>query len=79
MKNRRNHLNDFRQRVNLYFDNALSEEDQKELMSEVQHDPKCQREFTKEKSFRDFIRNNVKRSSVSPDLIQSIRDKIRIV
>jgi hypothetical protein len=63
----------------LYFDNALSEDDQRELMSEVQKDPKCQREFTKEKSFRDFIRNNVKRSSVSPDLIQSIRDKIRIV
>ena len=58
MRNRES-IQDVRQKIDLYFDNALPPKDKEELM------------------FRDFIKNNVKRTSVSPDMIQSIRDSIR--
>ena len=75
----RNQMHDFHQRVSLYFDNALSEEDQRDLMNLVNNDPRCSKVFNKEKSFREFIKTNVKRPQVSSDFIQAIRDKIRVV
>ena len=78
MRNREN-IQDLRQKIDLYFDNALPPKDQEELMQKVQKDPRCSSMFKKEKTFRDFIKNNVKRTSVSPDIIQSIRDSIRKV
>ena len=68
-----------RHQINLYFDNALSQEDQQNLLHQVECDGKCSKMFQKEKSFRDYIKNNVKRSSVSPDLIQSIKDRIKVL
>jgi hypothetical protein len=76
MRNRES-IQDLRQKIDLYFDNALPPKDKEELMSRVQNDPRCCNLFNKEKTFRDFIKNNVKRTSVSPDMIQSIRDSIR--
>jgi len=70
---------DLRQQISLYFDNALSAEDQHKLLHQVECDGKCSKLFQKEKSFRDYIKNNVKRSSVSPDLIQTIKDRIRVM
>ena len=78
MRNQDNARN-LRSKINLYFDNALSQEEQKSLLNQVDSDPRCSKMFNKEKTFRDYIKNNVKRSSVSPDLIQSIKDSIRIV
>ncbi len=67
-----------KQRINLYFDNALSQSDQDDLLQKVDSDPRCNKLFNREKSFRDYIKNNVKRSSVSPDLVQSIKDSIKL-
>jgi hypothetical protein len=78
MRNREN-IQDLRQKIDLYFDNALPPKDQEELMMKVDQDPRCSKMFNKEKTFRDFIKNNVKRTCVSPDIIQSIRDSIRKV
>jgi len=78
MKNHRN-IQDFRQQVNLYFDNELSKEDEKVLLNQVNDDPIYSKVFKKEKSFRDFIKTNVKRPAVSPDLIQTIKDKVRVI
>ena len=78
MRNREN-LQDLRQKIDLFFDNALPLADQEELLSRVNNDPRCSQMFNKEKCFRDFIKNNVKRTSVSPDFIQSIKNRIRIV
>ena len=72
-------VHQLRQRIEMYFDNELPKEDCKQLLSRVQQDPKCNKLFNKEKNFREYIRTNVKRPSVSADLIQSIRDRIRIV
>lgn len=70
---------DIRNQVNLYFDNALGENEKQELLNKVDTDPKCSKIFNKEKSFRNFIKNNVTRSSVSSDLIQSIKERIRVI
>ena len=72
-------VHDIRNQVNLYFDNALGENEKQELLSKVDNDPRCCKIFNKEKHFREFIKNNVTRPSVSSDLIQTIKDRIRII
>lgn len=79
MMNHRDSSQDIRQKINLYFDNALTQKDQDELLSRVSTDPDCCQMFNKEKTFRDFIKNNVRRTPASQDIIQSIRDRIRAI
>ena len=73
----RNFPPDFHQRVSLYFDNELDKKDQDAILDEVNKDKKCASIFEKEKSFRDFIKSNVKRPEVSADFVQNIRNQIR--
>mgnify|MGYP000338637110 CR=1 FL=1 len=68
-----------RNQINLFFDNALSNEECTSLLDKVNTDDRCSKMFNKEKNFRDYIKNNVKRSCVSPDLIKSIKDSIKVV
>lgn len=70
-------INDIRDRVTLYFDNALGESERNELLEQVDQDPKCQKIFNKEKNFREFIKNNVQRPAVSSDLIKNIKNQIK--
>lgn len=72
-------IRDLRQRINMYFDNELNTDDCQSLLKKVENDPGCNQLFNKEKTFREYIKTNVKRPAVSPDLIQSIKDRIRIV
>ena len=78
MQSRTNDLQNFRKQVDLYLDRALNSEDEKELLDRVNHDPSCGKLFSKEKNFRNFIKNNVKRSEATPDFIQAIKNKIKI-
>ncbi len=71
-----NLLNFFSQQVNLYLDNRLTEESSKHLMDAVSCDDECSQLFNKEKTFRDFVRNNVKRPCASNELINSIKNKL---
>lgn len=64
-------------RVNMYLDNELSKEAERELLRELKMNPMYREVLSKEKSFRDFIKSKVERRKVSPSLIQSIKDKIR--
>ena len=72
-------LRQLRQRIDMYLDNELPNEECQSLLQKVQTDPKCNQIFNKEKSFREYIKTNVKRPAVSPDFVQSIRDRIRVV
>jgi len=71
-------MHDIHNRVSLFFDNALGENERKELLLQVDCDPKCSKIFKKEQVYRDFIKNNITRPTVSTDLIQSIKDSINI-
>ena len=70
---------DLQRKINLFFDNELCDHDKEDLLHKVNSDPNCCKIFNKEKNFREFIKNNVKRPEVSSDLIQSIRDRIRVI
>ena len=64
-------------KVNMYLDNELSIEAERELLKELKMNPIYREVLSKEKSFREFIKSKVERRRVSPTLIQSIKDKIR--
>lgn len=67
-----------RQQIHLFLDNELPKEDQKNLIDKMGSDPRFINIMKKEQDFRDFVKNNVKRSSVSADFIQNIKDRISI-
>jgi hypothetical protein len=66
------------QRVSMYLDNALNKDEESMLMQEIRNNPSYLDVLSKEQHFREFIKNQVTRRSVSPTLIQSIKEKIRI-
>ena len=69
---------DLIRKVNMYLDNELTKEAERELLHEIKQNPLYFEVLSKEKSFREFIKSRVHRRKVSPALIQSIKDKIRI-
>lgn len=71
-------VNEIQNRVSLFFDNALGENERKELLHQVEIDPKCSKIFNKEQTCRNFIKNNITRPKVSVDFINSIKNSINI-
>jgi len=72
-----NYNADLTNKVNMYLDNALSNEEQMKLLNQMQDDPSFNALLTKEKSFRKLIKNNMPRRKVSDDLIKGIMRKIK--
>lgn len=70
--------NDLFSRVNMYLDNSLSAEDERNLKTEIEHTPGFSDLLSKERSFKEFIKNKTPRRHVSPDLIKKIKDSIRV-
>jgi hypothetical protein len=63
--------------VNLYLDRAMTQEDEARFKSEIKQNPVVTEALHQEQSFRDLLKNSVHRRTCSPDLIQSIKDKIK--
>lgn len=66
------------QKVTMYLDNELTKEAEIELLKEIRKNPSFKELLNKEQSFRDFLKSKIHRRKVSPSLIQSIKDKIRV-
>lgn len=66
------------QKVTMYLDNELSENEERELLQDIQSNPAYLKVLSQEKSFREFIKSKIQRRKPSPALIQSIKEKIRI-
>ena len=77
MGNQQNYQ-DLVRKVNMYLDNELNKEAEMALLQEIKGNPLYLEVLSKERSFREFIKSKVHRRKVSPALIQSIKDKIRI-
>jgi hypothetical protein len=77
MGNQSNHQ-ELVKKVNMYLDNELSKDAEIELLREIKQNPAYLEVLSKEQSFREFIKSKVHRRKVSPALIQSIKDRIRI-
>ncbi|MCO6485068.1 MAG: hypothetical protein J5I41_04750 [Saprospiraceae bacterium] len=69
---------DLLHRVSLFLDNELNQEEQRSLMEEISGNEQYQTLLEREKSFKSFVKSHVARPHVSPSLIQSIKDKIRV-
>lgn len=65
-------------KVNMYLDNELSKDAEIELLREIKQNPAYLEVLSKEQSFREFIKSKVQRRKISPNLIQSIKDKLRV-
>lgn len=65
-----------RKKIGLYFDNELNGDECASLMEKVNQDSKCGSMFNKEKNFRDYIKNNIKRPCVSPECLQKIKNNV---
>jgi len=70
---------EIRRQVGMYFDQALNQDDERNFLQMVRSNPNFNREFEREKTIREHLRKCVKRPNVPANLIQSIKDKIRIV
>ncbi len=66
------------QRVNLFLDRAMSQEDELIFRNELDSNPVANEVLQHEQNFRDLLKNSVNRRKASPALIQSIKDKIRM-
>jgi len=71
-------VQEIQNRVTLFFDNALGESEKKELLLQVEQDPKCSKIFHKEQTCRKFIKENITRPPVTVDFINSIKNSINI-
>ena len=66
------------QKVTMYLDNELTKEAEIELLKEIRKNPAYKELLSQEQSFREFLKSKIHRRKVSPSLIQSIKDKIRV-
>lgn len=77
MKNSQDYK-DLVRKVTMYLDNALSKEAERSLLREIKSNPNYMELLHKEKSFREFVKSRVQRRTVSPALVQSIKERIKI-
>ena len=68
---------DLFQKVNLFLDRAMTQEDEVSFRYEMHNNPAVTEALHHEQSFRDLLKNSVNRRKASPSLIQSIKDNIR--
>lgn len=69
---------EFYRLMSLYLDNELTNEDEQRLLQELRSNPNYMEFLSKERSFREFIKTKVQRRKVSPALVDSIKEKIRV-
>lgn len=67
-----------RQQIDLFLDNELPKEDEVSLIQHMENDPKSNKIYIDAIHFREFVKNNVKRPSVTPDFIQSLKERINL-
>ncbi len=69
---------EYHEKINMFLDKELNTDDEQDFIQKMHQDPQVGRMYVNEKNFRNLIKNNIHRPNVSPTLIQSIKDKIRI-
>ena len=67
-----------RQQINLFLDNELPKEEEVNLIQYMENDPRSNKIYIKEKDFREFVKNNVRRPSVTPDFVQNLKERIKL-
>jgi hypothetical protein len=57
----------------MFLDNELAREEEEKLVRSMEDDPRTSRLMDQEKQFRDFLKSNFKRPSVSPDFKKNLK------
>lgn len=70
-------IQNIQKNVSLYFDNALSQEDQDQLLKHVDTDPQCSQIFNQEKSAREFLKSKIRRTTVSDEILDRIKQQFK--
>jgi len=70
-------LKNIQHQISAMLDGGLEESDKNNLMREVSQDPTYSRVYNHELTFRNFIKEKVKRSVVSDEFIQSIKSNLK--
>lgn len=67
---------DFRRKLMLYLDGALTREEARDFLGEIQQSPECLAQLQQEKSFRELLKNKLHRRPASQGLVESIKSKL---
>ncbi len=70
---------DFTERVHLFLDREMHQEDAQTFLQEISENAHQKNALDEERNFRNMVKNGVHRRKASSDLIQSIKEKIRVV
>jgi len=70
-------LKDLMGKISMYIDGELGKEEERDLLLEIKQNPQYMQILGKEKNFREFVKTRLQRKTVSPNLVQSIKDQIR--
>ena len=69
--------NSLKKMIHQFLDNELPNEQQNSISQLIVDDPKVQNMVIREQDYRAYIKNTVKRPTVSDDMMQSIIANIR--
>ncbi len=72
-------IQELTKKVRMLVDNELTKEDERQLLEEIKDNPTIMDLLKREQSFKDYLKAKLVKKKVSPSLIQSIKDKIRIM
>jgi len=74
-----NHYSDqqIKNRVNLYFDKALNQQESADLLNQVNTNTDIQNIFDREKKNRDLLKSSISRHSVPSNIVQTIMKNIK--
>ncbi len=67
-----------KRQIDLMLDNELPKEEEDFLIKYMENDPRSNKYLEKAKEFRTFLKDNVRRSVVSPSIEQNIRNSIKL-
>lgn len=68
---------ELRRKIDLYLDNALDPADHEVIREFVNTNPEYQKLFHTENTFRQFVKNNIARPSVSPDFVNQLKHNLQ--
>lgn len=74
---RSQNIKDFRKKIDLYLDNALSLEETSEFENAANSNPEFGKLLESESKFRNLLKSKVKRSTCSENLINNIKNNIK--
>ena len=72
-----NECTELLRKVELALDGELTQDQEKKLFNDLEHNPWCLDVYNIEKCFKDFLCEKIERKTVDQNTVQCIREKIQ--